>query len=104
MVYVDNLLLAASTWKFMDQIKSTLGATFKMHNLGKTKYILGIELKCDRQAWTIPLSQSQYICTVLEQSRMKDCKPTYTLLQHNLKLTLVQPGETPVPEMTVDRK
>ena len=35
---------------------------------------------------------------------MKDCKPTYTPLQHNLKLTPVQPGETPIPEMTIDRK
>ena len=88
----------------MDQIKFTLGVTFKMRDLGEAKYILGIELKCDRQAWTISLSQSQYICTVLEQTRMKDCKPTYTPLQHNLKLTLVQPGETPVPEMTIDGK
>ena len=35
---------------------------------------------------------------------MKDCKPTYTPLQHNLKLTPVQPGETPVPEMTINGK
>ena len=52
-VYVDDLLLAASTRKFMDQIKSALGATFKMRDLGKAKYILGIELKRDRQARTI---------------------------------------------------
>ena len=88
----------------MDQIKSALGATFKMCDLGEAKYILGIELKCDRQAWTISLSQFQYIRTVLEQTGMKDCKPTYTPLQHNLKLTLVQPGETPVLEMTIDGK
>ena len=50
----------------MDQIKSALGATFKMHDLDEAKYILGIELKRDRQAQTISLSQSQYICTVLE--------------------------------------
>ena len=103
-VYVDDLLLAASTQKFMDQIKSTLGATFKMHDLGKAKYILGIELKHDKQAWTISLPQSQYIHTVLEWTRMKDCKPTYTPLQHNLKLTPVQPGETPVMEMSINGK
>ena len=101
---MDNLLLAASTQKFMDQIKSALGATFKMHDLGEAKYILGIELNHDRQAWTKSLSQSEYICTVLEKTRMKDCKPTYTPLQHNLKLTLVQPGETLVLKMTVNGK
>ena len=44
------------------------GLTEVLLNL-EAKYILGIELKRDRQAQTISLSQSQYIRTVLELSR-----------------------------------
>ena len=43
-VYVDDLLLAATTRKFMDSIKAKLSASFKMQDLGEAKYILGIEI------------------------------------------------------------
>jgi hypothetical protein len=41
-VYIDNLLLAASSRQFMDKIKSTLSKRFHMHDLGEVKFILGI--------------------------------------------------------------
>ena len=63
-VYVDDLLLAATTQKFMDSIKAKLSASFKMWNLGEAKYILGIEIKRNRKFRTISLSQSQYSRTV----------------------------------------
>ena len=48
-VYVDDLLLAATTRKFMDSIKAKLSASFKMRDLGEAKYILGIEIKRNRK-------------------------------------------------------
>ena len=49
-VYVDDLLLAASTQKFMDWVKSILKDAFQMRDLGEAKYILGLELCWDREA------------------------------------------------------
>ena len=69
-VYVDDLLLAATTQKFMDSIKAKLSASFKMRDLGEAKYILGIESKRNRKFQTISLSQSQYSRTVLECTGM----------------------------------
>ena len=43
-VYIDDLLLAASTQKYMDWIKSMLKSAFQMKDLGEAKYILGLEL------------------------------------------------------------
>ena len=46
-VYVDDLLLAATSHPFMDKVKAMLAAKFKMRNLGKATYALGIEIKWD---------------------------------------------------------
>ncbi|KIJ15153.1 hypothetical protein PAXINDRAFT_38949, partial [Paxillus involutus ATCC 200175] len=51
---------AATTRKLVDSIKAKLSASFKMHDLGEAKYILGIEIKRNRKLHTISLSQSQY--------------------------------------------
>ena len=61
MVYMDDLLLAASTQKFMNWIKSILKSTFQMKDLGEVKYILGLELWQNWAVKTISLCQSQYI-------------------------------------------
>ena len=46
-VYINNLLLAASTQKFMNSVKAQLSAAFKMQDLEEAKFILGIEIKRD---------------------------------------------------------
>ena len=48
-VYVNDLLLAASTRKFMDSVKAQLSTAFKMQNLEEAKLILGIEIKRDHK-------------------------------------------------------
>ena len=76
-----------------------------MCDLGEAQYILGVELWRDRASQTISLSQSQYIQTVLECTGMKDCKPVYTPLQHNLKLVPATPKDgSPITEVKIDRE
>ena len=104
-VYVDDLLLAATNRTFMNSIKSDLSSTFKMRDLGAAKYILGIEVKRNRKARTISLCQSQYISTVLERTGMSNCKPVYTPLPHNAKLVAATPDSAPaIHDMDIDGK
>ena len=86
-VDVDDLLLAASTRKFMDFVKAQLSAAFKMQDLEEAKFILGIEIKRDCKLWTISLFQSQYSQTILEHTGMSTCKPVWTSMVHNLQLS-----------------
>ena len=65
-VYIDDLLLAASTKKFMQTVKAKLQGAFKMCNLGPASFILGLEIVQDRANHTITLSQVQHINKVLE--------------------------------------
>ena len=48
-VYMDNLLLAASSRSYMNSIKEMLSSSFKMHDLGEAKYLLGVEIQRDRK-------------------------------------------------------
>ena len=43
-VYVDDLLLATSSRSYMNSIKEMLSSSFKMHDVGEVKYLLGVEI------------------------------------------------------------
>jgi len=104
-VYVDDLLLAATTRKFMNSMKAKLSAAFKMRDLGEAKYILGIEIKRNHKLQTISLSQSQYSRTVLERTGMSTCKPVWTPMAHNLHLSATDPeDDRTIPEMIIEGK
>jgi Reverse transcriptase (RNA-dependent DNA polymerase) len=94
-VYVDDLLLGASTQHFMERIKGKLSAAFKMRDLGPASYVLGIEIKRDQRLRTISLTQRQYIDSVLERCGMSECKPTWTPMKANIKAPTKDMGEDP---------
>ena len=102
-VYVDDLLLAAITRKFMDSIKAKLSASFKMRDLGEAKYILGIEIKRNRKFQSISLSQSQYSRTILEHTGMSTCKSVWTPMAHNSQLSVTDPEDDRIiPEQIIE--
>ena len=83
-VYVDNLLLAANSHQFMNEIKQHIASTFKVKDLGPARWILGIEIIRDHANHTISLSQRQYIKKILDHCRMADCKPMSTPMEHGI--------------------
>ncbi|KIK96936.1 hypothetical protein PAXRUDRAFT_137362 [Paxillus rubicundulus Ve08.2h10] len=92
-VYVDDLLLTASSSQFMNSIKAKLSAAFKMCNLREAKYILRLlKTNWDHKLRTISLSQCQYSWTILDHVGMTTCKPVWTLMAHNSQLS-ARPGE-----------
>lgn len=90
-VYVDDFILAASSRRYMDEIKAKLAATFKMKDLGPATYVLGIQIIRDRSKRTISLSQSQYARTVAKRCGMANSVPTKTLMVANKHLTIDDP-------------
>lgn len=87
-VYVDDLLLAATSRKFMTKVKKMLSSSYKMRDLGEASYILGIKITRDRGKGIIKLTQTQYIDEVLRRCGMADCKPSRTPMGHNTKVTV----------------
>jgi hypothetical protein len=95
-VYVDDLLLAATSRKLMDKVKSKLKSRFRMHDLGPASFILGLEIKRDRKNRKITLSQRQYIDKVLERCGMSECSPLSTPMSHSARVTADDPDDNTV--------
>ncbi|XP_026400357.1 uncharacterized protein LOC113296259 [Papaver somniferum] len=58
LVYVDDLIIAGNDLVALTQFKAYLGQCFKMKDLGKLKYFLGLEVARSKQDWaSCPLSR-----------------------------------------------
>ncbi len=103
-VYVDDLLLAASSRPFMNTIKERLSGIFKMKDLGEATFLLGIKVKRDCPNRTISLSQSQYIDTVLLRCNMFDCNPSLTPFESNVKISSFPEDTEVLHEISINGK
>jgi hypothetical protein len=88
--YTDNITGISSTKEGGQKARDELGHSYKIMDLGDTKYILGICIDHDREASTISLSQHAYFEHILTQYEMSDCKPTPTPLPFGIVLSKSQ--------------
>lgn len=86
-VYVDDLLLAATDRAFMDNVKSRLRALYKMRDLGQASSVLGIKITRDRAARTVSLGQQHYVDSILKRFGMQECRDYATPMHHNVHLS-----------------
>ena len=73
-LYVDDILLIGNDIPMLQDVKSWLSKCFSMKDLGKTAYILGIQIYRDRSKRPFGLSQSTYIDKVIRRFSMQDSK------------------------------
>ena len=66
-VYVDDLIIVTKTPDQMKQIKESMAIQFKMKDLGKLHYCLGITIEQKKDEKCIALHQQQYIFALLEK-------------------------------------
>ena len=81
LVWVDDLLLAASTARLLSRIKDSLKASFKMKDLGPISFFLGMRIV--QHPNTIEIDQSEYLKKVLARFKMADCKTRVTPCEIN---------------------
>ena len=65
LLYVDDMLIFAKSMCEVNKLKSLLHKEFEMKNLGAAKNIMGMEIRRDRKARKLWLSQKNYISRVL---------------------------------------
>ena len=75
LVYVDDLIICGDSRSEIEKFKSDISKKFNMKDLGDLKRILGMEVKRDREARTLEITQQTYIETMLKRFGMEDCKP-----------------------------
>ncbi|KAJ9557472.1 hypothetical protein OSB04_012086 [Centaurea solstitialis] len=86
LLYVDDMIIIGNDSAGIASLKQTLSSAFKMKDLGKLHYFLGLEVLSDTSGTY--LCQAKYISDLLSKAGLSDNKVASTPLEHNLHLTL----------------
>jgi len=68
-VWVDNLLLFATTIRLMNKMKADIKAEWEVTDLGEPSKIVGIKITIGKDS--IAISQSKYIESILKKEGLK---------------------------------
>ncbi|KAL8138353.1 hypothetical protein V2J09_004354 [Rumex salicifolius] len=85
LVYVDDIILTASSQLLIHSITTALHNEFKMTDLGPLHYFLGVAVH--RNSAGMVLSQEKYAHEILEKAGMANCKPCTTPVELSGKLS-----------------
>ena len=75
-IWVDDIIVAASNTQLLDSVKETLSTKFKMKDLGQISWFIGTEFNHDTEC--IKMTPTQYIDKILSRFKMRECKPILT--------------------------
>ena len=78
-LYVDDLFLVGRKLSNMEVVKRGLHEEFKMKDLGDAKFLLGIEIRRQKNG-DVFLVQERYARDVIGRFNMEGCKPVSTPL------------------------
>lgn len=82
-IWVDDLIIAASNEVVLKEVKEMLCVRFKMKDLGILKHFLGIDFS--QSDGCVRMSQEKYIDKILQRFNMQDCKVRETPCEQKLE-------------------
>jgi len=85
-VHVDDIVAAGKNLEAVLKVKAMIGQVFDIRDLGEASDYLGMQVKWDRKAGTVSLSNPRHTAGILADFGMEDCKPNMTLMVHGLVL------------------
>ncbi|KAI3702665.1 hypothetical protein L6452_28413 [Arctium lappa] len=85
LLYVDDIILTASSDALLNQILQSLSSEFKMTDLGPLHHFLGITVQKHNRG--LFLSQTNYAADILSWAAMSNCKPVSTPAEVGSKLS-----------------
>ncbi|GJW60767.1 ribonuclease H-like domain-containing protein [Tanacetum coccineum] len=84
LLYVDDIVLTASSSELLQRIIRSLHQEFAMTDLGPLNYFLGVSVTHDSSG--LFLSQQKYAVEILEKAHMLNCNPSRTPIDTESKL------------------
>jgi hypothetical protein len=96
LLYVNDIVLTASSAALLQQIISTLKWEFAMKNLGPLHHFLGVSIQ--QQVDMLFLTQCQFALNILERDGMVDCKPV--LMSVDTHATVSTESRPPIVDLT----
>ncbi|GKB90421.1 ribonuclease H-like domain-containing protein [Tanacetum coccineum] len=100
LVYVDDIIVTGNNAVEIDKFKVFLKGKFKIKDLGKLKYFLGIEVVDTKSG--ICLNQRKYVLDLLSEYGMLACKPSKTPLMSKLSISNEPTAKDPLLVNIVD--
>ncbi|XP_020219676.1 uncharacterized protein LOC109802671 [Cajanus cajan] len=85
LLYVDDIILTASSDELRKSIISLLSSEFAMKDLGPLNYFLGINVT--RHAGGLFLSKKKYATEIIDRAGMSSCKPSPTPVDTKPKIS-----------------
>ncbi|KAL9811798.1 putative RNA-directed DNA polymerase [Arabidopsis thaliana] len=76
LLYVDDIMLTASSTSFLKSIVTKLKTEFPMSDMGRLSFFLGISATFDHNG--VFLSQEKYAKDIIARGEMQNCKPSLT--------------------------
>ena len=74
-VYVDDVLVISSDESAIEAFKMDFGKQIRIRDYGAATKFLGLELKYDRLAKRMEISQEEYINAILKEADFESCNP-----------------------------
>ncbi|KAL8096904.1 hypothetical protein AgCh_030112 [Apium graveolens] len=85
LLYVDDIILTASSPALRDTTIASLRSEFPMTDLGPLNYFLGVSAICHSNG--LFLHQSKYASDIIARAKMTNCKPAQTPVDTKSKLS-----------------
>ena len=94
LVHVDDCTITASSMNLINDFKLRIAQHVEITDLGELHWLLGIEVKRDRERCTIHLSQWSYLDSILRRYGLQDLKPVSIPMDTSIRLTTAQSPST----------
>ena len=89
-IYVDDILVAGSSHRHIQDFKDELNTRFDTNDLGELKYFLGIEVRRNRKKKEMQIGQWKFVSELLAKTGMSDCRPISTPIEpHPFEISAV---------------
>jgi hypothetical protein len=86
LLYVDDIILTASSITLLNHLINQLWSEFAMTDLGSLQHFLGVSVQ--RTNAGLFLSQAQYATDILTRANMLHCNPCLTPIDTKTKLSV----------------
>ena len=87
-LYVDDIFFIGNNKYVIKEVNSQLSSKFDTKDIGAAKFILGMEIRRDRENKMISLNQRKYVETVLQRFNMQESKMVKVPIPIGVKLCI----------------
>ncbi len=94
MVHVDDCTIAATSPSLIADFKSRVAGHVDITDLGELHWLLGIEVRREREAGRLFLSQRSYLESIIRRYGFDDLKPLSIPMDPNVRLSSAQSPST----------